>query len=455
MNWRRPILSSLLRAKGSQVPEVVRELFRSEFRPEEERRQRQEHKLNRLLLHAWNHTSWYRELFQQSGLMEDGVPQLSRFTQIPLLTKAVIRDQGERMKASGGMSGRKPYANSTGGSTGEPIRFVQDSVYDDFNSATKLYFMEMLGKEPGARELKIWGSERDLFEGTIGLKAKLQFFAYNRQFANCFHLSPARIEQIIRQNNVFRPRLIWGYVDGLYVIAQYANQKGHSLHQPAAIVSAAGTLFPHMREEIERAFGAPVYNYYGSREMGAMACECPKREGLHLFSETHLIETVDEKGTPVTDQEGELVVTSLENFAMPLIRYRIGDRGTLTSKTCSCGRSWPLLSALSGRIMESFVNAAGDIIPPEYFIHLVGVVYNSGFIRKFQVIQEDYSHVHIRIVLKEDATWDDAERNFSEIDQKIRLVMGQECQVTYEQVQEIASTASGKYLYTVSKVAKA
>ena len=118
------------------------------------------------------------------------------------------------------------------------------------------------------------------------------------------------------------------------------NEKSLPIRPQVAIMTSAGTLHPLMREKIETAFQCKVFNRYGSREVGDIASECEAHAGLHVFPSGNYIEIVDDQGHPVPNgEEGNILVTNLYNYAMPLIRYYIGDRGVLSrSDRCACGR---------------------------------------------------------------------------------------------------------------------
>jgi phenylacetate-CoA ligase len=160
---------------------------------------------------------------------------------------------------------------------------------------------------------------------------------------------------------------------------------------------------------------------------------------------------VDKNGEPCEPGErGELVITSLTNYSMPLIRYKIGDMGILSDSNCSCGRGLPMLEKIEGRVTDTFMTKRNELIPAEYFIHLIGVVCNRGGIAKFQVIQEDFDEVHVKIVNSGETD----EANLREIKEKIKFVMGEDTDVEFEFVSQIKRLPSGKYRYTISKVYK-
>ena len=233
----------------------------------------------------------------------------------------------------------------------------------------------------------------------------------------------------------------------MYELARFCEREGLEVISQAAIITAASTLYPFMREKIEQVFQCRVFNRYGSREVGDIACERPGCEGLWVAPWGNYVEIVDSEGNRVPDgAEGEILVTSLINFAMPLVRYSIGDRGVLspmgTSDQCMYGQ---VLKAVLGRSNDMFRDKDGTLVDPGYFMSLC----TKDWVRKFQVVQKSASHILFRIV-RSDLHYRQTE--LDEISTQTRLVMGDDCKVTFEFVDEIPPSASGKYRYAFSEV---
>jgi phenylacetate-CoA ligase len=455
MNWRRPIIFGLLRARGSPIVDELRLIRSLESQSPAKIQAVQDHRLAMLLRHAWENTEYYRSVLSACGVVQGGKVDLGRFEDIPFLTKDVIRRQGTRLKARTLPKSRQPYLNRTGGSTGEPVNYWQDTYYWDVNVATKLYHFEVLGKALGELEMKIWPFDRDFITDTSDWKAKLKNFLYNRKILKCSRLSEGDIRTITHAINRFQPKSIWGTVDGLHMIAEYINRHSLDLHPPAAVFGGGGTLFPQMEQAIQEAFHAPAINFYGSREMGDVACECGEKAGLHISSHSHRVEVINGDDTPVMEEDGEIVLTSLHNYAMPFIRYRIGDRGRLTAKACPCGRGFPLLRSVLGRSMESFITPEGVFVSPIYLIAIIVRAFKPGFVRKFQVVQEDYSQITVKVIVepgKAGIGQTEIQADLDSITEEVRSLIGQQCKVSYAFVEDIPPTPSGKYLYTVCKV---
>jgi phenylacetate-CoA ligase len=376
---------------------------------------------------------------------------LNQFDDVPLLDKEALRTQSEALQ-SDDLDRRNWFYNTSGGSTGEPVQFIQDREYQEWVTAIKKHFNGWTGYQRGQPRVKLWGSERDLLVGEETLKTRISRWVRNEHCLNAFRMGREQMRKFVKKINHVEPVQILAYVESIYELAQFIEEKGLEIHSPKAVMTSAGTLYDHMRDTIRRVFDAPVFNRYGSREVGDIACECEAHEGLHVSAPTHYIEILRTDGTPAEPGEvGEIVVTHLTNYAMPLIRYRIGDMGAWAEEPCSCGCSWPLITKVTGRVSDTFINQNNDAIHGEFFTHLF---YHEDWIQKFQVVQEAMDRIVIRTVPHEDS--DNYEQRYQEeiqeIIRNIRSAMGGSCTVEFQFEEDIAPTDSGKYRYTISKV---
>jgi len=411
----------------------------------------QETRLRALLRHANQYTSLYPARFLECGLVENGDIHLEQFRSLPPLDKDTLRSQSEALR-SDDLEKRTWRYNTSGGSTGEPVQFVQDETYMQWSAAVKRLFNEWTGYTPGQPRIKLWGSERDLLVGNETLKTKVRRWVRNEHPLNAFQMGESDMRRFVERINDVQPVQILAYVESVYELAQFIEEEGLEVHSPQAVMTSAGTLHDHMRETIRRVFHAPVFNRYGSREVGDIACECEAHEGLHVSAPTHYVEILRPDGTPTDPGEvGEIVITSLTNYAMPLIRYRIGDMGAWAKSSCSCGRSWPLLAEVTGRVSDTFVTDDEGRIHGEFFTHLF---YGEEWVQKFQVVQESVRKIIIAVV-PSDLGGNPERRYQSQMDairEDIHSVMGETCDVTFDFREEISPTDSGKYRYTISRV---
>ncbi len=415
-------------------------------------RDMQKHRLTDLLLHAYKNVPYYHKVLKESGVISvQGKVDLTSFHNMPFLTKDILRENFDELK-SDDLNSRKWYLNTSGGSTGEPAQFIQDKEYDDWSQAIKFLDDQWSGREINDRQIRLWGSERDLLVGQETLKVRLGRYIRNEKMLNAFQMTPKLMEDYVNIINDFKPVQILSYVESIYELARYIERNKLVVHSPKSIMTSAGTLYPDMRQTIERVFRTVVFNRYGSREVGDIACECENHHGLHVSPLTHYVEIIKNDGRLAAPGEmGEIVITLLINKAMPLIRYRIGDTGVWEEQPCKCGRHWPRLKKITGRVSDHFITKDGSVVHGEFFTRLL---YHKEWVNKFQFLQMDYNQIVLKIVLQEDIK--DPENNLNShlelIRKDIQFVMGKECNVKFEFTNHIPPSASGKYRYTISHI---
>ncbi len=447
MNWRKPVMFGLLYASGSRIPKNLREIAKYEYAGREELAKLGRTKLERLLFHAYNNVPYYRKVLDKCGLVKNEKVYLDRFCDVPILTKDIIRSEGSNLYSSD-HKGRRSYENTSGGSTGEPIRLIQDAEYNDNNIATKLYFNTVLGKQPCEPEIKFWGSDRDIIEGNLTLKDRMINFLYNRRFFNSYHLHAGKINQLIDLNNRFKPVAYWSYMESALELANYLGEHDLPFHPPKFVISTIGPLTAEVREKIQAELKCRVYNQYGSREVGPIASECNQQNGLHTFPWWNHIEILDNNNRPVKPgQQGRVIVTTLLNYSMPLIRYDLGDVAVAGEHDCPCGRNTFKLQEIIGRTLGYFKQRDGSLVHSHF---IVQALFFRTWIKRFQIVQDRFDHVLIKIELSQGKQA--PEPDLKDIIAKTKILMGENCQVDIEFVDEITKTASGKYVYTLCKV---
>jgi phenylacetate-CoA ligase len=402
--------------------------------------------LRKLLKHCREKVPYYAELLSETSVRQIDDDPRACLRKLPLLTKDIIRAHFERLQSNDN-PGRNCHINTSGGSTGEPVRLVQDDDYRDASSATSLMSQEMLGCSLGQPQVRLWGSERDLEAGTKSCKARFFNWLTNTIWLNAFQMSPERMRTFVQVFNRVRPQLIVAYAQPIYELARFAEREQLKVEPQRAIMTSAGTLYPFMRETIARVFGCEVYNLYGSREVSDMAWELPGMKGLWVAPWANFLEIVDGGGEPVeAGEEGGIVVTSLINYAMPLLRYSIGDRGALKPEAGADDRKVQVLQHVSGRNVDVFRKRDETLVDGEYFTHLL---YFRPWVWKFQVVQKDYDLLLFKVVTTNGKP---SRAELDDIAARSRLAMGTDCKVDFEFVAELPALASGKFRYTISEV---
>ncbi len=400
--------------------------------------------LKNLLSYAYEKVRYYRPLLEQAGVFDNGEIKLQNFSKIGILRRTDVQNRFKDL-LSEDVWRMKRISDTTGGSTGKPIRFVRDmNSYRWARAAEFFYYDRFIGlNELKSRKIMLWGSARELLRG-IAAKERVIHYLTKTLYMNCYLLREEDVRRIINKINGYRPDIIKGFPSFLQVIGKYALEKNVEIHAPEAIISTGETLTRHRREIIENAFGSKVYNFYGAREAPSIAGEC-KKGSLHIFSFVNLVEVLSEEGNPTSvGENGRIIITPLHNYAMPLIRYEIGDTGVARLGECACGSILPIMRDLTGRLTEFVVRRDGTLLSGEFF---EGIFRVEEWVREFQVIQEDYDKLRILVTPKEGEN-----PNFDRPEEKILKVMGSDCEVRWELVDRIPRPPSGKFLYVRSLI---
>lgn len=403
-------------------------------------------RLAQLLLHAIDTVPYYNDLTAlRQEIKSNPEAALAKF---PVIDKAVLRGSFERMLSS--RPDKHTLTNTSGGSTGEPVRFIQDVDYRDWAEANKNLFSGWIGHRPGDCHVKIWGAPRDIFGGGTSWKKMLRNFAVNETILNCYRVGPQQWDDFTQKLNSLRPSLLESYADAGYEYARYVLDQQHQIHQPRGIITSAGLLLPHMKHTIAKAFNCPVLNRYGSREVGDIACSCPQGDSLHVSELTHFVEIVTPDNQPCPPGvEGELQITVLTNRSMPLIRYRIEDRATWDAAPCPCKRHTKMLASIAGRSNDYLIAADGSQVNGTA---LTTLLYEFPEVRRFQFRQSpDHS---IAMLLEPQPGV--ASEHFDTIAAKARAKMvtllGEAATIATETVSDIPPTPTGKHRYVVNEL---
>jgi phenylacetate-CoA ligase len=448
MQVRKTIYYSYKRLKGSSFPLIYEDLVRQDrdgVAPDTTKRL-----LFQLLAHCQQSVPYYAAFMKEVGGSFEEDPE-AYLLNLPILTKEVIREHFERLKSSD-LDQRKWIFNASGGSTGEPVKLIQDRNYGDRINALQQFYSTWAGAALGDPIVYVWGSESEILGGGLGTQMKrvISNNLLRWTYLNAYRMTPEKMYEFIDLFNAKPPKLIIAYADAMYELARLVERKKMAVRPQSAIITSAGTLHPFMRETIESVFQCKVFNRYGSREVGDIAGECAVHKGLHVFPWGCYVEVVDEAGHRLpAGTEGNIVVTCLSNFAMPLIRYQIGDRGRLSAaSSCPCGRPGQSLEEISGRNMDVFKTRDGALIDGGYFTRLM---FFKPWVEKFQVIQKSYASILFRIKKSEDSY---EPEDLTDITSRTQLVMGKDCRVDFEFVDDIPASPSGKFRYILSEIHK-
>lgn len=432
-------------AKRDGVNRAIRQLEENQWLPAADLLDLQQRKLARLVAFASANVPYYRTVFRELGIPGNGELTDSDFLRVPVLTKGIIRREKNRM-ISEDLAGNRLRSNSTSGSTGEAVRFFTDARSLPYRQASLIRSDSWTGWRLGEKVARIWGARIDEKKAS-SLRGTLHRLVTDNRFLSSFDLSAAKMDSYINIIRDFKPRLIVAYPGPLEEFAIHCGNRGVSFPSLRAIVSSAETLWPHQREIIEEAFGVRIFNRYGSREVAHIGSECEFHEGLHLSVDRLLVEVVDDEGRRCEPGEaGRILVTDLDNFGMPLIRYDIGDLGAIAaSARCRCGRGLPMLEKIEGRTLDIIRTPRGRQVGGTFWTLLLR---SRPGLRQFQVVQDTLDGIVVNFI-RDEGFEPGVLAYFTD---KIQENCGRELRVDFVEKESLDLTGSGKRRLIVSRV---
>jgi phenylacetate-CoA ligase len=405
----------------------------------------QEMRLQQLVRHVYLHVPYYSTRMQELDLTPEDIRTLDDLQKLPLLSKQDVRDNLYFDLFAD--NHRKPdmLKIATSGSTGEPFVTYADRRQLEMRWASTFRSAEWTGWRFGDRQARLWHQTLGMSKAQV-FKEFLDAFFMRRLFIPAYELNDSNLKQLLDKLRRFKPVLVDGYAEVFNFLAHYARQHGISGIQPKAIMTSAQIMPPQVREVIEREFKTSVFDKYGSREFSGIAYECDHHEGHHIMAESYIVEILKD-GRPAQPGElGEVVITDLNNFAVPLVRYRIGDLAVAVdaNEVCGCGRGLPRIGRIEGRSQAIIFCANGTWLPGTFFAHFFKE-YDFA-VRQYQVVQREEKSVTLKIV---------PESGFSptvvdEILGGLRRYMGETMQIDVEVVETIPLLKTGKRTGVVS-----
>ena len=401
--------------------------------------------LRRLLAHAIARCPHYRSRAAELGIRAEDIRGPSDLSQWPILDKRHIQEHGPELVAEGWHEDDL-VPDFTGGSTGAPLRFFLHSDRVASRAAGAWRHDGWAGWRPGDRKGLLWGAPRD-FLPQDNWRARVRSALLDRTLqldATC--LTQESMERYWRRLLRFRPPVLQAYAQSMVVFAGFLRERDLEPPRLRGIITSAEVLTPDGRQLIESVFGCRVYDRYGSREVGLIASQCSEGEWMHVNAESVLVEFVQGNRPASPGELGEVLVTDLRNYAMPLIRYRIGDLGSPMAGACACGRGLPLMRMVAGRVTDSIVRPDGGLVSG---ISLATyMITGRPGIGQVQLHQYDTQSLVVRVV---------PGPGFSSADtdclrERAQSYLGHAITIRFDTVASIPKEASGKYRFSISEV---
>ncbi len=402
------------------------------------RRERQLARLRAMVDYAGRQSPFYARRFREAGFQPGDLRGWDDLARLPVLTKAEVRAHADALRARSFRGAVHP--KKTSGSTGVSLHFQVDDGSVQWKRGVMLWRDEWTGWRLGEPSAMIWGNP------VLPRTARERF--RNRFLERLFYLDTlamdgetmeAFADEVVRR----RPTLLFGHAHSLYLFARHWSARPRPPVSLKAALSTAMVLRPHERKGVEEAFGIPVFDRYGCEEVSLIASECEAHRGLHVNGDTLVVEVDEDRPG---SGEGRVLVTDLTNRAMPFIRYEVGDRAVPAAGPCPCGRTYPRLETVAGRIADYLRTLDGRLVSgislTENFATLIPGV------EQVQIIQDRRDHLRLRLVLAPD--FGGAGR--ARIASLVRERFGEGMAYDIEPVDRIAPEASGKYRFAVNAI---
>ncbi|MDX1754883.1 MAG: hypothetical protein R3175_02375 [Marinobacter sp.] len=430
--------------EGSQRLTEWRRLESMQWWDEAELRNYQTQRLKAMVGYSAKHSWYYRNLFKSNGLsFTDDNFSLEDFKKVPVTTKKEVRNFLPQFISEQFQRDNLVQAK-TGGSTGVSLELYFDKTCQEYRNAAQLMADRWSGWDIGQAKAAVWGNPPT----PVGLKQVLRHHLHDRTiYLDTMDLNPDSMNEFVAHWRRVKPEAVFGHAHSIFIFAKYLvdNQIGDL--RPRGIVATSMMLLDHERKLIEQAFECPVTNRYGCEEVGLIACECEEHDGMHINTPHVFVELLDSNDQPVKPGEpGKIVLTDLNNYGMPLIRYRVEDVGVYSERSCRCGRGLPILERLEGRVADFLVLPSGGQVAGISLIERT--LSRIPGIEQMQLVQESIDLITINRVKGHDY---DANTDPGLI-QAMRETFDESVRIEINDVGAIAQEPSGKYRFSICKV---
>jgi phenylacetate-CoA ligase len=434
MNERARVLLTALavRGHGSARAEQIRRF--------------QNRKLRQLVSHAYEHVPYYTDLFDRHGIRAADIRTVADLRHIPITRKSDVRGLPLEHLVAKGIDPERLFTRTTSGVTGEPFTIRRTPREELLLSAMFLRReLRSLGVRRGDRVALVKANSRARSAPaprrenalSVALRRALirEAGTDNVQHVNAFN----PLNEIVEKLRDTRPTVVSGYPGILFCIAEYVERLGIRDLRPRFVITGAEVLTPAMRKQIGRGFGASVYDTYGSAEFGRIATECVETGEYHICDDGVIVEILD-GGQPVGEGKiGTVIGTNLHSYAMPFIRFEVGDLAVRGRDLCTCGSPFATLRAIIGRTIDNFRLPDGSDMHPWTILDAIWT-HISGWVAQYRFVQETPGRVVMSVIPRRKPS----AVELADLDLRARKVLGKNVEFCCRLVDQLDTDASGK-----------
>jgi len=404
--------------------------------------------LEKLLRHAYENVPYYRRVFDERGLKLKDIQDFDDLKKLPYLTKEIVRENLPDLMARNYPKSKVRHV-TTGGSTGIPLGFYHEKGASE---AKERAFIITLWHRVNFK----MDDRCVVLRGNVVHSAnKGKFWEYDPLNKNLvlssYHMTNETFPKYIAKIRESRPDFIQAYPSAITILARFMKKNNiEPFSSVKALLCGSENLYSCQRELLEEVFQCKVYSWYGHSEQAALAGECEKSTYYHIQPEYGIVELINKDGNPATNEDelGEIVASGVSNFVCPFIRYRTGDLAIPSNGKCECGRNYPLLKRVEGRLQEFIVANDGSLIalgPAIFGIHDT----EWTKVKQIQFLQEIPGESVIKVV--KGSSCSDAE-TAAYVLRLFKARFAGRCKLDVKFVDHIPRTKSGKFRFLVQKL---
>jgi phenylacetate-CoA ligase len=428
--------------EGSQHLRHLRELSASQWLDRGTLRERQWNRAQEAVAYAFKHCPYYGERYGQAGF-DGSLREWDQFRRLPLLTKREIRENGPKL-LSREFRREELVEARTGGSTGFALTVYFDKHCQQLRNSAAMRSDQWSGREIGMKVAAIWGNP----PVADTLKKKLRNLLLERViYLDTMDIEERTVRRFVEEWRRAKPRVIFGHSRSIYVLAKFLRTLGVTDLRPEGIISTSMVLLATERAFIEQVFRCRVTNRYGCEEVGLIACECEQHNGLHLNVDHVIVEFLREDGSDADPgEEADIVVTDLVNRGMPLIRYRVGDMGVPSDRTCACGRGLPLMERIIGRQADFLKRPDGSLVAGVSLVERTLTAIPG--IEQMQLVQNEVHRLTVKLV--RGVGYDEGAEKA--LRRELQSSLSAAVAIEIQCVDSLDQTRSGKYRFAICNV---
>jgi phenylacetate-CoA ligase len=422
---------------------TLSKLEKSQWMPENTFQLNQWQNLISILEYAYENCTYYKSIFSKNQITPHTIKSYPDLLKVTILTKKMIQDNTDDLISK--LYNKETLISSkTGGSTGKSLTLFFNKECEEMRNAAAWRSDRWANWDLGDMRAAIWGNPPK----ADTLKKKIRSELYDRIiYLDTMDLNEKSMMEFIDVYRKYKPPIIFGHSHSIYIFARFLEEKGIIDLKPKGIISTSMMLMPHERELIERVFQCKVTDRYGCEEVGLIASECEKHEGMHLNIDHLYIEFIKEDGSPAKPgEEGNIVVTDLINRGMPLIRYKVEDVGVPTDRKCSCGRGLPLMEKVAGRVADFLLRRDGSLVAGVSLVERTLTAIKG--IEQMQIVQEALDDIILNLVKGVGYCVESENQLLNEF----KNIFGKDIRIKVNTIDNIPQECSGKYRFSICKL---